>query len=58
MIVERAEDGLREIMTRSVDDNDGAWVQWMWGNIRGLWNEEIYVARAVAQSISQDIQFC
>ena len=47
-IIERAKNRTKEII---IDENGGRWIEWMSRNITSLWNEEIYVAKAVLQSI-------
>ena len=55
-VIERARVGL-DAIARVQREGAPEWIGWMRGNIRCLWQEELEVARAVAQSVKSGEEF-
>ncbi|KAF8844979.1 SET domain-containing protein [Paxillus ammoniavirescens] len=56
LLISRAE---HSIVSGSLEDTirDNTWIQWMQENVRALWREELFVAKAVKQSILRGDEF-
>jgi hypothetical protein len=53
----RAETEVSRLTTRTADIKDVSWLAWMQDNIQALWQEEVLVAAAVAESVRHGVQF-
>ncbi|KAF9227942.1 SET domain-containing protein [Gyrodon lividus] len=56
VLINRAEHYLVSGSTEDIIEHD-TWIQWMQGNIQSLWREELFIARAVKQSILRGDEF-
>ncbi|KAH0830552.1 hypothetical protein J3R83DRAFT_2006 [Lanmaoa asiatica] len=56
LLIKRAE---KSIALSSAQNKNGeaTWTRWMWENIQSLWKEELFVARAVKESILRGDEF-
>jgi len=57
ILIRRAETGICGLAELNVDLRNVSWFMWMQDNIRALWQEEAFVAAAVAKSVQQGVQF-
>lgn len=56
-VVLRAKTGLEGIARSTFDGQSPEWLEWMKGNIRCLWQEELEVAQAVILSVESGEEF-
>ena len=56
-MVLRAKTGLEGIARSTFDGQSPEWLEWMKGNIRCLWQEELEVAQAVILSVESGEEF-
>ena len=57
ILIRRAGTGICGLAMLNVDFKSASWFAWMQDNIRALWQEEAFVAAAVAKSVRQGVQF-